>query len=75
MVKFRAKAGRPNQLVWHEKRNSIIAHFVNGFCEVDEDIAIILKKLGYSEVKVDKAETAEVAEEPATKPKRGTLGK
>lgn len=73
MVKMKAKAGFPNQLVWHDKRNCIIARFVDGFCEVEDDIAVTLKKMGYSEVKPVEAK----ADEPAVeaKPKRGAFGK
>ena len=58
-VKFKAKVGYPNEIVWNPTGNRILARFKDGITTVEGANKVkIMETLGYKKV-VEKAEKAE----------------
>ena len=58
-VKFKARAGYPNEIVWNPTSNRILTRFKDGITVVEGANKVkVLETLGYKKV-VEKAEKAE----------------
>ena len=58
-VKFKARAGYPNEIVWNPTSNRILARFKDGITVVEGANKVkVMETLGYKKV-VEKAEKAE----------------
>ena len=58
-VKFKAKAGYPNEIVWNPTSNRILTRFKDGITVVEGANKVkVMETLGYKKV-VEKAEKAE----------------
>ena len=58
-VKFKARAGYPNEIVWNPTSNRILTRFKDGITTVEGANKVkIMETLGYKKV-VEKAEKAE----------------
>ena len=58
-VKFKARAGYPNEIVWNPTSNRILTRFKNGVTTVEGANKVkVMETLGYKKV-VEKAEKAE----------------
>lgn len=58
-VKFKARAGYPNEIVWNPTSNRILTRFKDGITVVEGANKVkIMETLGYKKV-VEKAEKAE----------------
>ena len=59
MVKFKARAGYPNEIVWNPTSNRILTRFKDGITVVEGANKVkVMETLGYKKV-VEKAEKAE----------------
>lgn len=58
-VKFKARAGYPNEIVWNPTSNRILTRFKDGITTVEGANKVkVMETLGYKKV-VEKAEKAE----------------
>ena len=58
-VKFKARAGYPNEIVWNHTSNRILTRFKDGITVVEGANKVkVMETLGYKKV-VEKAEKAE----------------
>ena len=58
-VKFKARAGYPNEIVWNPTSNRILTRFKDGMAVVEGANKVkVMETLGYKKV-VEKAEKAE----------------
>ena len=58
-VKFKARAGYPNEIVWNPTNNRILTRFKDGITVVEGANKVkVMETLGYKKV-VEKAEKAE----------------
>ena len=58
-VKFKARAGYPNEIVWNPTSNRILTRFKDGITVVEGTNKVkVMETLGYKKV-VEKAEKAE----------------
>ena len=58
-VKFKARAGYPNEIVWNPTSNRILSRFKDGITVVEGANKVkVMETLGYKKV-VEKAEKAE----------------
>ena len=58
-VKFKARVGYPNEIVWNPTNNRILARFKDGIATVEGANKVkVMETLGYKKV-VEKAEKAE----------------